>query len=218
MNKSVKSGFGLKSEKKNKVDKAWINRHSNDHYVHQAKTDGYRSRAAYKLLEINDTYKLLTNGLCVVDLGSAPGSWSQVAVSRVGKSGFVLGVDLLAMAPINRVNFIQGDFTDNSVLEQVMSVLANRQVDLILSDMAPNLSGVKVVDQARVAYLIELVLDFAKNYLVVGGNCLIKVFIGGEFERLRHMACELFLNVEIQKPSSSRSSSSETYLLCRNKI
>lgn len=218
MKKPVKSGFGLKSEKKNKIDKAWINRHSNDHYVHQAKSDGYRSRAAYKLLEIDDTYKLLTNATAVIDLGSAPGSWSQVVVSRMVKTGFVLGVDLLPMIPINQVEFIQGDFTNNDVLSEIDSVLMGRRVDLILSDMAPNLSGVKVVDQARGAHLIELVLDFAKNYLVVGGNCLIKIFIGGEFERLRHMASELFLNVEIQKPSSSRSSSSETYLLCQNKI
>lgn len=209
--------FALKSSKKNRIDKSWVNRHANDHYVHQAKADGYRSRAAYKLLEIDDTYGLLASANCVVDLGSAPGSWSQVVRSRVAANSFVLGVDLLPMLPLPRVNFIQGDFTENTVLTQIVALLDGRAVDLIISDMAPNLSGVKMVDQARGAYLIELVLDFAKDYLVVGGNCLIKIFIGGEFDRLINMARLLFLRVEIQKPKSSRSNSSETYLLCRSR-
>lgn len=218
MKKTTKGEFALKSLKKNKTDKSWINRHSNDHYVHLAKSDGYRSRAAYKLLEMDDSYRLLANASCVVDLGSAPGSWSQVARSKMMPNGFMLSVDLLTMQEIRGVNFIQGDFTENNVLEQMITLLDGRTIDLIISDMAPNLSGVKMVDQAKSAYLIELVLDFARNYLKIGGNCLIKIFIGGEFERLIKAARELFEKVEIQKPNSSRSNSSETYLLCKSKI
>ena len=212
------SGNKIKSEKKNKIDKSWVHRHANDHYVHQAKSDGYRSRAAYKLLEIDDDYKLLANANCVVDLGSSPGSWSQVLKKRIVSGGFILSVDLLPMAEINGVSFIQGDFTENNILEKILSQLNGRIIDLIISDMAPNISGIKMVDQAKSAYLIELVLDFAKNYLKVGGNCLIKVFNGGEFQRLIALARELFEQVEVQKPSSSRSVSSEVYLLCRSKI
>jgi 23S rRNA (uridine2552-2'-O)-methyltransferase len=210
--------FGLKATKKHKANKAWINRHCNDHYVHLAKANGYRARSAYKLLEIDDAYKLLANATCIVDLGSSPGSWSQVATERMAKNGFILSVDLLPMQDLPQVNFIQGDFTDNKILEQMLVLLNGRKIDLIMSDMAPNLSGIKTVDQARSAYLIELVLDFAKNYLTVNGNCIIKVFIGGEFTRLMNMARDLFERVAIYKPNSSRTNSSETYLFCQSRI
>ena len=203
--------------KKNKSIRAWVNQHVTDHYVHMAKKDGYRSRAAYKLLEIDSEVNLFKNVAVVVDLGCAPGSWSQVALSKVSQGGQVIGVDLLPLEQIRGLNFIQGDFTDDAVLSQLILHIGERQVDLIISDMAPNLSGVRGVDQARGAYLIELVLDFASNYLKPGGNCLIKIFHGGEFDQLVKTARGLFAQVVVRKPEASRSGSSETYLLCKNK-
>ena len=144
--------------KKNKSVRAWVNQHINDHYVHMAKKDGYRSRAAYKLLEIDNEVNLFKNVTTVVDLGCTPGSWSQVAVGRMSQGGQVIGVDLLPLEPIPGVTFIHGDFTDNVVLNQLVAELGGRKVDLIISDMAPNLSGVRSSDQARGAYLIELEL------------------------------------------------------------
>lgn len=203
--------------KKNKVVRAWVNRHVNDHYVHLAKQDGYRSRAAYKLLQLDQDDKILQNAKIIVDLGCAPGSWSQIALKRIAKPGLVVGVDLLQIDPIPGLNFIQGDFTESSVLNQLVNSLSGQKVDVVLSDMAPNLSGIKNVDQARCSYLVELVLDFAKDYLKSGGNCLIKVFHGGEFNNLMQSAKEIFSQVQVRKPSASRSDSSETYLLCKNK-
>lgn len=216
--KVIKSSFKLLSDKKNKVDKSWVNRHLTDHYVHLAKSDGYRSRAAYKLLELEGPHRLLTTAKTIVDLGSAPGSWSQIARGKMDAKGFLLSVDLLPMIEIPGVHFIQGDFTENSVLEEILKALDGRMVDLIISDMSPNISGVKLVDQARGAYLIELVFDFAREHLRSGGNCIIKIFNGGEFQRLLILAREIFEKVEVEKPESSRSKSSETYLLCRSKI
>lgn len=203
--------------KKNKLVKAWVNQHINDPYVQLAKKDGYRSRAAYKLLEIDKTDNLFHKVSRVVDLGCAPGSWSQVAIKKVGKEGLVVGVDLLEMIPIPGVRFIYGDFTEVGALNQLIKEINNEKIDLVLSDMSPNLSGVKSVDQARLAYLVELVLDFASEYLKIGGNCLIKVFHGVEFDNLIKLARESFMEVIVRKPDPSRSKSSETYLLCKNK-
>lgn len=205
-------------EKKNKSSRAWVNRQLNDTYVNMAQKAGYRSRAAYKLLEIDQEINLFNNNIkVVVDLGCSPGSWSQVASQKVGDNGFVIGVDLLEMTGIHNHHFIQGDFTTDEVLNEILSVLNGRQVDLLISDMAPNLSGVKGVDQARGAYLVELVLDFAEHYLKQNGNCLIKVFHGGEFDNLVKHAKTVFNQVVIKKPKASRQESSETYLLCKNK-
>jgi 23S rRNA (uridine2552-2'-O)-methyltransferase len=215
---NIQDDFKLKSTKKNKVDKAWVSRHLNDGYVHKAHNDGYRSRAAYKLLEIDESYGLLKSSKIIVDLGSAPGSWSQIVAAKITEKEFLVSVDLLAMAPIRGANFIQGDFTESKVLYELVGLLDGRDVDLVLSDMSPNLSGIKMVDQSRGGYLVELVLDFATEYLKVGGACVIKVFIGGEFDRLVKLAREIFEQVVIEKPSSSRSKSSETYMICRNKI
>lgn len=203
--------------KKNKIVRAWVNQHINDHYVHMARNDGYRSRAAYKLIEIDDEVNLFHNVKTVVDLGCAPGSWSQYAVKKVGVSGKVIGIDLLEMEPIRGHHFILGDFSTDEILNQLIGHLESGLVDLIISDMAPNLSGIRNVDQARSAHLIELVLDFAKGYLKTGGNCLIKIFHGGEFDALVKLSRSLFTQVVIYKPQASRSASSETYLLCKNK-
>ena len=203
--------------KKNKSVRAWVNQHVTDHYVHMAKRDNYRSRAAYKLQEIDEQLSLFKNVKVVVDLGCAPGSWSQYAAARVDAGGKVIGIDLLEMEPIRGLHFIHGDFTSDEILTQLVTALDNSLVDLIISDMAPNLSGIRGVDQARGAYLIELVLDFAREYLKPGGNCIIKIFHGGEFDALIKLARNLFTQVVIYKPQASRSASSETYLLCKNK-
>ncbi|AUR51507.1 RlmE family RNA methyltransferase [Aquella oligotrophica] len=203
--------------KKNKVIKAWVHQHVNDAYVNQAQKDGYRSRAAYKLLEIDRDDNLFNKAQIVVDLGCAPGSWSQVAIGKVGVNGKVIGVDLLEIDPIPRLNFIHGDFTEQETLNRLLMAIDNKEVDLVISDMAPNLSGIKNVDQARSAYLVELVLDFSASYLKVGGNCLIKVFQGSEFEDLVKLARNVFTQVIIRKPEASRSKSKEVYLLCKSK-
>ncbi|MFN8770549.1 MAG: RlmE family RNA methyltransferase [Neisseriaceae bacterium] len=206
--------------KKNKFNQSWVSRHVNDHYVNLAQKEGYRSRAAYKLLEIDDKDHILKDVACVVDLGCAPGSWSQVVVQKImhkNKNGVVIGVDLLEIDHISNMNFIQGDFTQEDVYNKLIETLNGRIVDLIISDIAPNLSGIRGVDQAKMAYLVELVFDFAVNYLRDGGNALIKVFQGGEFENLIKMARNIFTDVQIKKPLASRSESKEMYLLCKNK-
>jgi 23S rRNA (uridine2552-2'-O)-methyltransferase len=199
--------------KKNKMVKAWVKRHISDHYVHQAKQDGYRSRAAYKLLEIDAKYKIFSEVTTVIDLGCAPGSWSQVALKKITASGKVVGVDLLLMKPLDKLIFIQGDFGEEEVFAKLLGAINNKPVDLIISDIAPNLSGIKMVDQARCAGLVELVLDFATNYLRQGGNCLIKVFQGAEFNSLVILARSIFNTVVQLKPEASRGESSEMYLL-----
>ena len=210
--------MAIESKKKNKSDKAWLRTHVTNHYVHMAQKDGYRSRAAYKLIELDELDGLLSVGQTVVDLGCAPGSWSQVAIQRVGDTGKVIGVDLLPIEPLYKLDFIHGDFTDDDILKSLLIKLDDSQADLVISDMSPNLSGVKGVDQARAAYLIELVLDFCDKYLKTGGDCLIKIFHGSEFDNMLKQARGMFERVLIRKPDSSRSRSSETYLLCKCKI
>lgn len=203
--------------RKNKSIKAWVHQHINDSYVNQAQKAGYRSRAAYKLLEIDAQENIFHNAATVVDLGCAPGSWSQVSLHKVGDKGRVVGVDLLEMQPLANLKFIQGDFTDQLTLDKLLESIEHRKVDLVISDMSPNLSGVKGVDQARGAHLIELVLDFAKGYLKTNGHCVMKVFHGSEFDNLVKLARTMFTQVIIRKPEASRSKSSETYLLCKFK-
>ncbi len=203
--------------KKNKVVRAWVDQHINDPYVQMSRKAGYRSRAAYKLLEIDTEIDLFKNVSVVIDLGCAPGSWSQVAINKTNSKGMVIGVDILPTEPISGLSFIQGDFTEENVLKQLLNCIGSKTVDLIISDMAPNLSGVRGVDQMRSAYLIELVLDFAEKHLKSGGNCLVKIFHGSEFDALVKTARTLFQQVVIKKPQASRSGSSETYLLCKNK-
>lgn len=203
--------------KKNKFDKAWLDRQRNDIHVKNARIHGFRSRAAYKLIEIEEQDKIFANAKLIVDLGCAPGSWSQVALSNVAAAGKVIGVDLLDIEPLYQLDFIQGDFTEDAVLKQLIELLNHQPADLILSDMSPNLSGIKMVDQSKLSYLVELVLDFAEHHLREGGTCVIKVFHGGEFDSLVKLARTLFQQVHIRKPDASRSKSSEIYLVCKNK-
>lgn len=189
--------------------------HVNDPYVQQAKKDGWRSRAAFKLLEIDAKDKLLKRGEVVVDLGATPGGWSQVAVQRVGESGLVLALDLLEMAPIRGVHFIQGDFREDAVLAQLEEALGEREVGLVLSDMAPNMSGVAVMDQARVMHLAELGLEFSRAHLKPDGAFLVKVFQGRDYEAFVKAMRETFQNVVVRKPDASRDRSAEVYLLGR---
>ncbi|MBC9072175.1 23S rRNA (uridine(2552)-2'-O)-methyltransferase RlmE [Thauera sp. CAU 1555] len=199
--------------KRTKTSKAWMQEHVNDTFVQQAKARGYRSRAAFKLAEIDDRDRLLRPGAVVVDLGAAPGSWSQVAVQRIGAKGRVFALDLLPVEPIPGVEFLQGDFTDDAVAEQFEASLQGAAVDLVMSDMAPNMSGVPTVDQARSIHLCELALDFAARHLKPGGNIVVKVFQGEGFDELRRQMQEVFRSVQVRKPKASRDRSAEVYLL-----
>lgn len=202
---------------RSKSSKAWLNEHVNDHYVHMAQKDGYRARAAYKLLEINEKDKLIKSGTVLADLGSAPGSWSQVAAKLVGSSGEVFALDILPMDPIDGVSFIQGDFREDTVLAEFEALLAGRPLDLVICDMAPNMSGNTVTDQARSFYLCELALDFAAQHLKPGGSFLVKVFQGAGYQEYMSAMKALFGTVQTRKPEASRNRSSEIYLLGKNK-
>jgi 23S rRNA (uridine2552-2'-O)-methyltransferase len=199
--------------KPTRTSKAWMMEHLNDPYVKLAQKEGYRARAAYKLMEIDDKDKLIKPGMTIVDLGSAPGSWSQVAVQRLKGQGKVIALDILDMQPIGGVTFLQGDFREESVLRQLEQTLNKTQVDLVIADMAPNISGVKDVDQAGAAYLTELALDFSKDWLKPSGNFLVKVFIGAGFEEILQNMRQTFDKVVTRKPKASRDRSSEVYLL-----
>lgn len=198
---------------RNKTSKAWMQEHVNDPYVKRAQAEGMRSRAAYKLQQLAERDHLLKPGMVVVDLGATPGGWSQVAGKAVGDSGRVVAVDLLEMTPVAGVSFIHGDFGDDAVLAAVEQALGGRGVDLVLSDMAPNISGVAGVDQARSIGLAELALDFAVNHLKPQGNFLVKVFQGSGFDELVAELRKRFVQVAIRKPDASRSRSSEVYLV-----
>lgn len=199
--------------KRTKTSKTWMQEHVNDPFVQQAKARGYRSRAAFKLAEIDDRDRLLRPGAVVVNLGAAPGSWSQVAVQRIGAKGRVFALDLLPVEPIPGVEFLQGDFTDEAVAEHFEAGLQGAAVDLVMSDMAPNMSGVPTVNQARSIHLCELALDFAARHLKPGGNFLVKVFQGEGFDELRRQMQEVFRAVQVRKPKASRDRSAEVYLL-----
>jgi 23S rRNA (uridine2552-2'-O)-methyltransferase len=198
---------------KNKTSKAWMQEHVTDPYVRKAQAEGMRSRAAYKLQQLAERDHLLKPGMVVVDLGCAPGGWAQVAGRVVGPEGRVIGVDLLEMLPVPGVRFVQGDFGDDAVLAEVEKYLDGRPVDLVLSDMAPNMSGVASVDQARSIGLAELALDFSVNHLKPKGNFLVKVFQGSGFEQLVAEIRRCFVQVMIRKPEASRSRSNEVYLV-----
>jgi 23S rRNA (uridine2552-2'-O)-methyltransferase len=207
----------IERNKKNKSNKAWITEHVNDAYVQRARAEGWRSRAAFKLTEIDDKDKLLRPGMTVVDLGSAPGSWSQVAARRIAPGGRLIALDLLPMDELHGVEFIQGDFRDDAVLAALVATVGERQVDLVLSDMAPNMSGIAVVDQARVMLLAELTLEFCGLHLKAGGSMLVKVFQGDGFMELRGALQQQFENLQMRKPAASRNRSAEIYLLARGK-
>ena len=187
--------------------------HVNDHYVQEAKRLGYRARAAFKLIEIDARDRLLRAGQVVVDLGSAPGSWSQVVAAKQRGQGTVIAIDLLPMTGIGGVEFIQADFSDDAGLAAVEAALRDRPADLVLSDMAPNISGVASVDQARGMLLAELALEFSIQRLKPGGAMLVKVFQGEGFDAFRRQMMEAFTTVAVRKPKASRDRSSEVYLL-----
>jgi len=206
---------------KSKSSKNWLKEHFDDAWVQKSREDGYRSRASYKLLEINKADKLIKPGMTVVDLGSAPGGWSQVAVGLVGQKGRVIASDILAMDPIQDVIFVQGDFTEDACFQEILShvrdsgSLGDHCVDLVISDMAPNLSGMAAIDQPKSMYLVELALDFANSTLKPGGAFLTKVFQGDGFEALLKELRQQYTQVLTRKPDSSRSRSKETYLLAK---
>jgi 23S rRNA (uridine2552-2'-O)-methyltransferase len=199
--------------KRAKTSKAWMKEHVNDFFVKQAKKEGYRSRAAYKLIEIAERDRLLAPGMIVVDLGAAPGGWSQVAAEKLGGRGRVIALDLLEMAALPGVTFIQGDFREPLVLAELKKNLGNRAPDLVISDMSPNISGISVVDKARGMHLAELALEFSADQLNSGGNFLVKVFQGAGFEEFLRTMRASFSRVITRKPEASRGRSSEIYLL-----
>ena len=201
--------------KKRSSSKAWLKEHREDPYVQQAQREGYRSRACYKLLELQERDKLIRPGMTVLDLGSAPGGWSQVAVALVGHSGRVIASDILPMDTIAGVEFIQGDFTEEEVFEQLLAALAGTPVDLVISDMAPNMSGLNAVDQPRSIYLVELALDMARQVLAPGGAFVSKVFQGEGFDELYRDTRESFDRVLTRKPKASRPRSREVYVVAR---
>lgn len=203
--------------KQKKKSKAWLHEHVNDPFVQRAKKEGWRSRAVFKLQEIDEKDKLLKPGMTVVDLGAAPGSWCQYAVKRIQPGGRLIALDVLEFAPLTGVEFIQGDFRDAAVLERLESALAGRQVDLVLSDMAPNITGIAATDSAQVLELAELTLDFARQHLKPGGDMLVKVFQGAGFMELRQAIQAQFASLLTRKPAASRDRSAELYLLARKK-
>jgi len=191
----------------------WLDEHVNDPFVKQAQVDGYRSRASYKLLEINKKDKLIHPNMVVMDLGSAPGGWSQVAANLVGHKGRVLASDILPMDNIAGVEFVQGDFTEDSVFEAIMEALGDSRVDVVISDMAPNISGVTVTDQASSMYLVELAMDMASQVLKPKGSFIAKVFQGEGYDEYLKAAREVFDKVVVRKPDSSRARSREVYVV-----
>ena len=191
--------------------------HVNDPFVQLAQKEGYRSRAAYKLLEIDAKDRLLKPGTVIVDLGATPGGWSQVAASRVGRGGKVIALDLLPLQPIPGVDFIQGDFREEAVLRQLEDLLKGKPAGLVISDMSPNISGVTSVDQARALHLAELAMEFALEHLGTEGSFLVKVFQGAGFEDFYKLMRSRFARVAARKPKASRDRSSELYLLATGK-
>ena len=197
------------------VTKAWINRQQNDPYVRRAREEGFRARAAYKLLELDEKDRLLAGARVVVDLGAAPGSWCQVAHRVLADQGRVIALDVLPMDDLAGVTFIQGDFREQDVLERLEAEMQGQRADLVLSDMAPNLSGIGASDQARSVDLAELALAFACDWLKPSGACAVKVFQGAGFEELLKAFRAAFKTVKVRKPQASRAESREVYLVAR---
>ena len=196
-------------------NRTWIKQHVKDPYVVQSQRDGYRSRASYKLLEIIEKARLIKPGMTVVDLGSAPGGWSQVAAKKVGHQGSVVAVDILPMNPVAGVDFIQGDFTEEEILAELLKTIGNKPVDLVISDMAPNLTGMKAVDQPAVVYLAELAVDLAQQVLTRDGVFIAKLFQGEGFDEFVRITRTVFNVVNLKKPDASRAKSREVYLVAK---
>ena len=202
---------------RSKSSKRWLNEHFDDHYVKLAQQKGLRSRSAFKLLELHEKYRLLRPGMVVVDLGAAPGGWCQLVRSELGEQGRVIGLDILPMEPIPGVDFIQGDFTEDKPLAELEGLLDGVQPDLVLSDMAPNMSGMTAIDQAKSMYLAELALEFVRQHLKPGGHFVVKLFQGEDFDIYVREVRSLFAMVQVRKPKASRPRSREVYLLARDR-
>lgn len=202
---------------KSKSSKRWLSEHFDDHYVKMAQQQGLRSRSAFKLIELQEKYELIKAGMTVVDLGSAPGGWCQVAQPLAGPSGRVIGLDILEMEPLHGVEFIRGDFTEDEPLRELERILGDRPVDLVLSDMAPNMSGMAAIDQAKAMYLAELALEFVKGHLKPGGDYVVKLFQGTDFDGYVREVRSLFEKVQVRKPKASRPRSREVYLLAQER-
>lgn len=198
---------------RSKSSRRWLKQHFNDPYVKRAQKEGLRSRSAYKLLEIQEKTRLIKSGMIIVDLGAAPGGWSQVASGIVGEAGKVYALDILPMETLAHVEFLQGDFREKSTMQQFLQCIQSTPIDLVISDMAPNFSGMRSVDQPKSIYLAELALDFAQKVLKPKGCFLVKTFQGEGFEAFLKDLRSLFTKVTIRKPSSSRGSSAEIYLV-----
>ena len=196
-------------------NRTWIKQHVKDPYVRQSQLDGYRSRASYKLLEIVEKGRYIKPGMVVVDLGSAPGGWSQVAAKLVGHKGCVVAVDILPMDPVAGVSFIQGDFTEEKILNQLLGEIGNRPVDLVISDMAPNLTGMKAVDQPAMIYLAELAVDLVQQVMTDDGIFIAKLFQGEGFDEFVRNTRTVFNVVSLKKPDASRAKSREVYLVAK---
>jgi 23S rRNA (uridine2552-2'-O)-methyltransferase len=204
-----------KPAKKHRFNKAWMHEHVTDPYVREAQVKGYRSRAAFKLTELAEKDRLLKPGMTVVDLGAAPGSWSQVLRERIGASGHIVAVDLLPMHPLAGVTFVQGDFGAEETLRSVAAAVGGRQVDLVLSDLAPNISGIASADQAKSVYLGERALEFATEVLQPGGDLVVKAFQGAGFSELERQFRTYFDKVHVRKPKASRDRSREVFLVAK---
>ncbi len=198
---------------RSKTSADWLREHVDDIYVQKAQQDGYRTRASYKLIELDEKDRLLKPGMTVVDLGAAPGGWSQVVTRRLNGSGVIIASDILPMDPIEDVNFIQGDFTEESVFDELMAIVDGRPVDLVISDMAPNMSGVASIDQPGSMYLVELALDMARQVLKPNGQFVAKVFQGEGFDEYIKDVRSSFSKVMIRKPKASRARSKEVYVV-----
>lgn len=203
---------------KSKSSKGWLKEHFNDEYVKRSQDEGVRSRAVYKLEEIDSKDKLLKPGITMVDLGAAPGGWSEYAAKKVGVKGKIIATDILTMDYLDGVEFIQGDFREDAVLEQILAAMDNSHADLVISDMAPNISGVGAIDQPASMYLVELALDLARQILKPGGNFLVKVFQGEGFDQYKQDVKSSFKVLKIRKPKASRARSREVYILAQGFI
>ena len=202
---------------RSKSSNEWLREHFDDYYVNKAKQEGWRSRAIYKLQEIDEKDRIFKNGMCVVDLGAAPGGWSQWTTHKVGESGEVFALDILPVEPFAGVTFIQGDFREDEVYNELMAALDGREVDIVMSDMAPNMSGNKAVDIPRAMHLVELCVDLAEQVLKPGGDLLMKVFQGEGYQELIVDLKSKYKTVITRKPKASRPRSKEIYLLARGK-
>ncbi|PWK48520.1 23S rRNA (uridine(2552)-2'-O)-methyltransferase RlmE [Pleionea mediterranea] len=200
---------------KTKSSRGWLREHFDDPYVKKAQFEGRRSRALFKLEEMDNKDKLFKRGATVVDLGAAPGGWSELAIEKVGDKGKVFALDILPMDAIAGVQFIQGDFREESVLTQLLNEMGEHKADLVLSDMAPNISGMSAVDQPRAMYLVELALDLARQVLNKGGSLLVKIFQGEGFDQYLAEVRTAFSSVKVRKPDASRARSREVYILAK---